>query len=81
MSIDYLTGDSLDTIRTLECDSVDLVACSPPFLALRNYNDLDGQWGSEPDPASFLDNLLLLTEEMGRVLSPFGSIAIELGDT
>jgi len=37
--------------------------------------------GSEPDPATFLDTLLALTAEWGRVLAPWGSIAIELGDT
>jgi len=81
MTIDFIIGDSLETMRTLPDQSVDLIACSPPFLALRNYNDLDGQWGTEPDPAGFLDNLLTLTVEMGRVLTEHGSIAIELGDT
>lgn len=37
--------------------------------------------GSEPTPAEFLDTLLALTAEWGRVLAPWGSIAIELGDT
>jgi hypothetical protein len=37
--------------------------------------------GSEPDPGTFLDTLLALTAEWGRVLAPWGSIAIELGDT
>jgi hypothetical protein len=37
--------------------------------------------GSEPDPATFLDTLLALTAEWGRVLAPWGSIAVELGDT
>ena len=81
MTVTRLTGDALETIRTLPDASVDLVACSPPFLALRNYNDLDGQWGSEPDPAAFLDNLLALTVEIRRTLTPHGSIAFELGDT
>lgn len=81
MTVTRLTGDALETVRTLPDSSVDLVACSPPFLALRNYRDLDGQWGSEPTPAAFLDNLLALTTELGRVLTPTGSIAIELGDT
>jgi len=81
MTIEYLTGDALTTIRTLPDDSVDLVATSPPFLALRNYNDVDGQWGSEATPADFLDNLLTLAVECRRVLAPHGSLAWELGDT
>lgn len=81
MTVDYRTGDVLDQIRQLPDASVDLVATSPPFLALRDYNGQEGQWGSEPDPASFLDHLLELTTELRRVLAPHGSIAIELGDT
>jgi site-specific DNA-methyltransferase (cytosine-N4-specific) len=81
MTVDYRTGQVLDQIRQLPDASVDLVATSPPFLALRDYNGQPGQWGSEPDPASFLDHLLELTTELWRVLAPHGSIAIELGDT
>lgn len=79
--IDYRTGDALELMRELPDATADLVACSPPFLALRNYNDLDGQWGSEANPAAFLDTLLTLATETRRVLSPHGSIAWELGDT
>jgi hypothetical protein len=62
------------------------VMTSPPFLALRSYLPADHpdkhrEIGSEPDPATFLDTLLLLTAEFGRVLAPHGSICVELGDT
>ncbi len=81
MTVQRLTGDALETIRTLPTNTVDLLTSSPPFLALRNYNNLDGQWGSEPTPADFLDRLLELAVESRRVLTPTGSMAIELGDT
>jgi hypothetical protein len=53
---------------------------------LRSYLPADhpmkhAEIGSEPDPATFIDTLLALTAEWGRVLAPWGSIAIELGDT
>ncbi len=81
MTVQRLTGDALETIRSLPTNTVDLLTSSPPFLALRNYNNLDGQWGSEPTPADFLDRLLELAVESRRVLTPTGSMAIELGDT
>ena len=86
MSIDYRVGDTRDLTRALPDGSVHLVATSPPFLALRSYLPADhehkhAEIGSEPDPATFLDTLLGLTAEWGRVLAPWGSIAIELGDT
>lgn len=81
MTIQWLTGDALEQVQSLPDISVDLIATSPPFLSLRNYNDLPGQWGSEPTPAAFLDNLLALATECRRVLAPHGSLAFELGDT
>lgn len=84
--IDYRIGDTRDVIATIPDGTVSLVACSPPFLALRSYLPADhpdkhAEIGSEPDPGTFLDTLLALTADWGRVLAPWGSIAIELGDT
>jgi len=86
MSVTYHVGDTRDVTAGLADGSVSLVACSPPFLALRSYLPPDhaskgAEIGAESDPAAFLDTLLGLTAEWGRVLAPWGSIAIELGDT
>lgn len=82
----YIVGDVRDVLATIPDGSIDLVMTSPPFLALRSYLPADHpdkhrEIGSEPDPATFLDTLLLLTAEFGRVLAPHGSICVELGDT
>lgn len=82
----FIVGDTRAVTATLPDDSVDLVLTSPPFLALRSYLPADDsnkpfEIGSEPNPATFLDVLLELTEEWGRVLTPHGSICVELGDT
>ena len=82
----YLIGDVFDVLAAMPDDSVDLVLTSPPFLALRSYLPADHpdkhkEIGSEPTPAEFLDTLLALTAEWGRVLAPHGSICVELGDT
>lgn len=65
-------------------ESVDLVVTSPPYFALRSYTDggehYDGQLGSEPNPAAFIDALIECTHEMVRVLKPSGSIFLNLGD-
>ena len=86
MTVTYHVGDTREVVASIPDGSVSLVACSPPFLALRSYLPADhplkdAEIGSEPDPATFLDTLLALTAEWGRVLAPWGSIAIELGDT
>lgn len=82
----YIVGDVRDCLAATPDGSVDLVMTSPPFLALRSYLPADHpdkhrEIGSEPDPATFLDTLLALTAEWGRVLAPHGSICVELGDT
>jgi len=65
-------------------DSVDLVVTSPPYFALRSYQDgdehYDGQIGSEPSPQEFLEALWAATVEMVRVVKPSGSIFVNLGD-
>jgi hypothetical protein len=86
MTVDYRTGDTRALTAELADGSVDLIASSPPFLALRSYlpagHDSKGdEIGSEANPAAFIDTLLALTAEWGRVLAAHGSIAIELGDT
>ena len=86
MTARYIIGDTRDVVASLPDGSVDLVLTSPPFLALRSYLPADhpDKWreiGSEATPAAFLDTLLELTAEWGRVLAPHGTLAVELGDS
>lgn len=82
----WVTGDTLTTLRALPDGCVDLVVTSPPFLALRSYLPADDpakaqEIGQEATPGAFLDVLLDVTEELARVLTPHGSLCVELGDT
>lgn len=65
-------------------DSVDLIVTSPPYFALRSYQDggehYEGQIGDEPTPTEFVDSLLEVTRECMRVLKPSGSLWVNLGD-
>lgn len=65
-------------------NSVDLVVTSPPYFALRSYQDggehYAGQIGDEPTPAEFVASLLEVTAECVRVLKPSGSLWVNLGD-
>jgi DNA modification methylase len=65
-------------------NSVDLVVTSPPYFALRSYQDggehYAGQIGDEPTPAAFVASLLEVTAECVRVLKPSGSLWVNLGD-
>ncbi|HEY3261289.1 MAG TPA: site-specific DNA-methyltransferase [Pseudonocardiaceae bacterium] len=63
---------------------MDLICTSPPYWALRSYTDggahYDGQIGSEPTPAAYVDSLIECTRECMRVLKPAGSLWVNLGD-
>ena len=79
-------GDVFEQLAKIPDGSIDLIVSSPPFLALRSYlpddhPDKDLEIGSESGPAAFLDTMLALSAEWGRVLAPHGSLCVELGDT
>lgn len=65
-------------------NTVDLVVTSPPYFALRSYQDggehYAGQIGDEPTPVEFVDSLIEVTRECVRVLKPSGSLWVNLGD-
>jgi DNA modification methylase len=77
-----IRGDALRI--PLADNSVDLIVTSPPYFALRSYQDggehYDGQIGSEATPQAFIDALLAVTAECARVLKPSGSMFVNLGD-
>jgi DNA modification methylase len=65
-------------------DTVDLIVTSPPYFALRSYQDggehYAGQIGSEESPEEWLDALWTCTREWVRVVKPGGSLFVNLGD-
>jgi hypothetical protein len=86
MSLEYRIGDVFDRMAEIPDGSIDLIVTSPPFLALRSYLPADHpdkakEIGSEATPAEFIDTLLALSAEWGRVLAPHGSLCVELGVT
>ena len=86
MSLEFRVGDVFERLSEIPDGSIDLIVTSPPFLALRSYlpsdhPDKDKEIGSEATPAQFLDTMLALSAEWGRVLAPHGSLCVELGDT
>jgi DNA modification methylase len=77
-----IKGNALDL--PIADESVDLIVSSPPYFALRSYQDdgshYEGQIGSEDTPQQFLESLWAVMAECWRVLKPTGSCWINLGD-
>jgi DNA modification methylase len=68
-------GDVFEQLAKIPDGSIDLIVTSPPFLALRSYlpddhPDKGKEIGSESGPAAFLDTMMALSAEWGRVLAP-----------
>lgn len=85
-TITFTVGDVRDVMAGMADGSIDGLVTSPPFLALRSYlpsdhPDKHREIGSETTPAAFLSTMLGLTDEWRRLLAPWASIAVEIGDT
>jgi site-specific DNA-methyltransferase (cytosine-N4-specific) len=66
-------GDSLDLLKMLPSETVDLVITSPPFALQRQkaYGNVE--------QAEYVDWLLLFCRDVFRVLKPTGSFVLDLG--
>lgn len=82
MTLTIIRGDARAV--PLANNSVDLIVTSPPYWALRSYQDggehYAGQIGSEPTPGEYIDALIDCTREWMRVLKSSGSLWVNLGD-
>lgn len=65
--------------------SLDLIVTSPPYWALRSYQDhtgvLAGQIGDEDTMGEYLELLYGVMRECWRVLAPHGVCAVVIGDS
>jgi site-specific DNA-methyltransferase (cytosine-N4-specific) len=68
-------GDSLELLKELESESVDLICTSPPFALLRkkSYGNVHSD--------DYVDWFMNFAKEFKRVIKPEGSIVIDIGGT
>jgi len=71
-------GDSLDLLKELPDESVDLIITSPPYFGCRVYGD--ETLGREEHPLKYVENIFDFTVEFKRVLKPSGSLYLNIGD-
>ena len=70
----------MDTLKTLESESINTCVTSPPYWGLRDYNGEKEQLGLEATPQEFVDNLVAVFREVKRVLRKDGTLWLNLGD-
>ncbi len=73
-------GNSLEVLKTLPTESVDMVITSPPYWGLRDYG-IDGQLGMESSFQEYINKLCDIFDEIKRVLKDSGTCWVNLGDT
>lgn len=66
-------GDSIDLLKELENDTIDLVITSPPFALLRKK-----EYGNK-EQSEYVDWLATFAYEIQRVLKPTGSFVLDIG--
>ena len=71
-------GDSLEVMKTMPDDFVNLAITSPPYFGCRVYGG--ETTGREEDPREYIDKVFEFTKEIKRVLSPEGSFYLNIGD-
>ena len=71
---EIIAGDSLEILKGMSSDSVDLVITSPPYFQQRDYGNGNTDIGNENSENEYLDNLLDIFFESVRVTKPTGAI-------
>ena len=69
-------GDSLQGMKKIESESVDLVITSPPYADMKVY--ADGFAGFHPD--NYVSWFLPYVSEISRILKPNGSFILNIND-
>ena len=75
-----VVGDSREVLRHVPADSVRCCVTSPPYWSLRDYH-IPGQIGLEAQLTDYFDSLVAVFEEVRRVLTPDGTLWLNIGDS
>lgn len=75
-----LIGDCIESMKTLDSESIDSCITSPPYWGLRDYGK-DEQLGLEETPEEYVQNMVEVFREVKRVIKEDGTLWLNLGDT
>lgn len=74
-----LQGDVCHGLERLPDECLQCAVTSPPYWGLRDY-EFEGQIGLEPTLPRYIDKLVLVFQEVRRVLKPDGTLWLNIGD-
>ena len=78
--IEFLQGDALTVMKTMESESFQCCVTSPPYWGLRDYG-VTGAFGLEETPEAYVANIVAAFREVWRVLREDGTLWLNLGDS
>ena len=76
-----LQGDAASVLCQLPTASFDCVVTSPPYHLLRRYGAGEKEIGTETHVDDYVDRLLGVCDQLARVLTPTGTLFLNLGDS
>jgi len=80
MTVQIITGDCREVLRTLPDKSVHCCVTSPPYFGLRDYG-MAAQIGLEQTPDAFVAEMVSVFREVRRVLRDDGTLWLNIGDS
>jgi len=75
-----INGDCREKLKGLPEESVQCCVTSPPYWGLRDYG-VKNQIGLEGAPEKYVENMVLVFNEVRRVLKKDGTLWLNLGDS
>jgi len=74
-----INGESLEVLRNLPSNLVQVCITSPPYFWQRDYGDVN-QIGMEKTPGKYIRNLMSIFDEVWRVLKDDGTLYVNIDD-
>lgn len=75
-----ILGDCFEQLKNLKTESIQTVVTSPPYWKLRDYQ-MPQQFGLENTPQEYVSKLVVIFDEIHRILKSDGTVWLNLGDT
>lgn len=75
-----ICGDSLEILKEISDNTIDLVITSPPYFKQRNYGNGPNEIGNEFKEKEYIENIFKIFRHCVRITKESGIVVFNLGD-